>query len=191
MTAITIGDVADDVGAVHCCACLVPISFVGQADSRSTLGGRSIMTEGAMLRDYFGEIVDGRLARRRFVFLWLFLLALFIGFGALIGVSIGIAEHLVGGDLKTAQQMLREKLAVPAVLAIAIFLLAFVFAKLNIIAKRARDAGLPGWITAIVIAGLIGTASQLANSAATSGGVGMLLLIVLAFVPANQFRKSL
>ena len=148
------------------------------------------MTGSSMLRDYFGEIGEGRLERRRFVFLWLLLLALFIGFGALIGLSIGIAEHLAGGDLRTAQQMLRENLAVPAVLAIAIFVLAFVFAKLNIIAKRARDTGLPGWITAIVIAGLIGTTSQLADAAATSGGVGMLLLIVLAFVPTNQFRKS-
>jgi len=141
-----------------------------------------------MLGEYFGEISDGRLNTRRFILLWLVLVAVFVVFALLIGTSIGIAEHLIGGDLENAQAILRENLAIPAIIAIAVFFLLFAFAKLNIIAKRARDTGLPGWLSAIIIAGLTGASSQLAGGV-SSGGVGLLLLVILTFIPTNTFRR--
>ena len=143
-----------------------------------------------IIRNYFGEIIEGRLTSKCFVGLWLLLAVIFVGFGIFVGLSIGIAEHIVGGDLKTAQQLLREKLAIPTVLILAIFFLAFAFANLNIIAKRARDTGLPGWITAIVVAGLAGSVSQFTDTAVTSGGIGVILIILLALIPTDQFRTK-
>lgn len=142
-----------------------------------------------MLGDYFGEIGCGRLNTRRFLLLWLVLVAVFVLFGILIGASLGIAEHIIGGDLRSAQTMLRERFALPAILAVAAFFIFFAFAKLNIIAKRARDTGLPGWLTAIIIAGLIGGSSQVVDHS-SAGGIGFLLIIVLAFIPTNAFRKT-
>jgi uncharacterized membrane protein YhaH (DUF805 family) len=92
-----------------------------------------------MFGDYFGSVTSGRLQTRRFVVLWLALIIAFIAIGLLIGVSIGIAERAIGGDLATAQKLLTEKLGTPAIVAVFLIFVLFLFAKLNIIAKRARD----------------------------------------------------
>lgn len=141
-----------------------------------------------MIANYFGNLGDGKLARLRFFGLWALLIFLFIVFGMMIVMSIGIAEHMVGGDLTSAQNFLREKLALPALVGIAIAALLFTFVNLNIMAKRARDIGLPGWLTAIVIAGLSGGASQVAGPSA-SGSVGGLLFLVLTLLPSNIFKR--
>jgi len=142
-----------------------------------------------MLRDYFGDVRVGRLKTPRFVVLWVMLVVFFVLVSLLVGASIGIAEHIVGGDLATAQASLRQQLAMPAIIAVAIGFVLLVFAKLNIVAKRARDIGLPGWLTAIVIAGLVGGTSQMAPGV-SAGGLGMLLLIVLAFIPTDALRRG-
>ena len=141
-----------------------------------------------MLTDYFGEITTGKLRRLRFVGLWVLLMVAFLAFGLLIGASIGVAEHLIGGDLAIAQNILRKNLALPAILVVIAAALVFLFANLNLIAKRARDVGLPGWVTAIVIAGLSGSASQILGSNA-SGGIGGFLLIILALLPSDMIKR--
>jgi uncharacterized membrane protein YhaH (DUF805 family) len=141
-----------------------------------------------MFGDYLGSVMSGRLRTQRFIMLWLGLMIAFVAIGMLIGVSIGIAERAIGGDLATAQKLLAEKLGIPAIVAVLVIFVLFGFAKLNIIAKRARDIGLPGWLTAIILAGLIGGGTQ-AMGAKTAGGVGMLLLIVLAFVPTDTWAR--
>ena len=142
-----------------------------------------------MFGDYLGSVMSGRLRTQRFIMLWLGLMIAFVAIGMLIGVSIGIAERAIGGDLATAQKLLAEKLGIPAIVAVLVIFVLFGFAKLNIIAKRARDIGLPGWLTAIVLAGLIGGSTQ-AVGAGTAGGFGMLLLIVLAFVPTDAWARA-
>lgn len=142
-----------------------------------------------MVDDYFGSVMSGRLQTQRFIILWLALMITFVVLGMLIGVSIGIAERLIGGDFATAQKLLAEKLGIPAIVAVFAIFVLFGFAKLNIIAKRARDIGLPGWLTAIVLAGLIGGSTQ-AVGPGSAGGLGMLLLIVLAFVPTNALARA-
>ena len=142
-----------------------------------------------MVDDYFGSVTSGRLQTQRFIILWLALMIAFVVLGMLIVVSIGIAERLIGGDLATAQKLLAEKLGIPAIVAVFAISVLFGFAKLNIIAKRARDIGLPGWLTAIVLAGLIGGSTQAAGPG-LAGGLGMLLLIVLTFVPTNALARA-
>lgn len=142
-----------------------------------------------MFKDYLGDVRAGRLKTSRFVVLWVMLVVLFVLVGLLLGASIGIAEHLLGGDLATAQASLRQQLAMPAIIAVVLGFVLLAFAKLNIVAKRARDIGLPGWLTAIIVAGLVGGTSQL-TAGAPAGGLGMLLLIVLAFIPTDAFRRA-
>lgn len=140
-----------------------------------------------MITDYFGAIANGRLGPMRFIMLWFLLVALFVVMGLLIGAAIGAAEHMVGGDLKSAQKTIREALSIPAIVAFGLFCLLMMFAKLNIVAKRARDIGLPGWLSAFVLAGLIGGASQFADQQMV-GGAGIVILLALAFVPSGAIR---
>jgi len=142
-----------------------------------------------MLEDYFAEIGSGRLKTSRFIALWLLLIGILISFALLLGASLGIAERLVGGDIAEAQETLRRALPIPAVIGIVLFFVLFAFAKLNIIAKRARDIGLPGWLTAIIIATLSGAAA-LATKIGAAGGTGLLLLLILAFVPSDALRRA-
>ena len=87
-----------------------------------------------------------------------------------------------------AQAHLRKNFSLPVIIIVAAFAILALLAKLNIIAKRARDIGLPGWITAIIIAGLVGMVSQYQQSTA-SGGLGFFILIVLALIPSNALRR--
>jgi uncharacterized membrane protein YhaH (DUF805 family) len=141
-----------------------------------------------LVKDYWGSFSSGRLGRKRFIGLWVLLIVTVILLGLVVGVGIGIAENLVGGNLTEAQDTLRQRFSVPAVIGIALAGLLFLVAKLNIIAKRARDIGLPGWITTIVIAGLVGVVSQ-GSEPTMGGGLGMLILIVLALIPTNALKR--
>ena len=141
-----------------------------------------------MINDYWGDFANGRLERKRFIVLWIVLVFAFIAFGLAIGASIGLAEKMVGGNLAEAQTQLRENFSLPVVIIVAAIAILALVAKLNIIAKRARDIGLPGWITAIVIAGLFGMVSQYDQSERI-GGLGLFVLIVLALIPTNAFRR--
>ena len=57
------------------------------------------------------------------------------------------------------------------------------------IAKRARDIGLPGWLAAIVTAALTGGA-QKATGHAGGSGIGGLLVLILAFLPTDMLRRG-
>jgi len=142
-----------------------------------------------MLRDYFGDFANGRLKSIAFLVRWLVLLAIVFGVLIGIGAAIGVTERLAGGDIATLQRELAQSLGGPFAIAMLVFMGLVLIANLNIIAKRARDVGLPGWVTAIVIAGLSGTASQAGGHIAT-GSVGLMLLIVLTFLPTDMLRSS-
>lgn len=141
-----------------------------------------------MFNDYFGGLSNGRLASIPFLLRWLILLALFIGVFVGLGAAIGLTERIVGGDLAALQRDLAASLGGPLAIVLLVALLVFVFANLNITAKRARDIGLPGWLTAIVIAMLSGGISQ-ATGQPETGGLGFLLLLILTFLPTDMMRR--
>ena len=142
-----------------------------------------------MFNDYLFEVSDGRLKTVPFLVRWLILLAVFFGLAIGLGAAIGVTERLIGGDIDSLRQSLTSNLGGPVAILVLVGFFAFAFANLNIIAKRARDVGLPGWLTAVVIAALSGGASQVTGQAAT-GGIGPLLLLVLAFLPTNMMRRK-
>lgn len=142
-----------------------------------------------MFRDYFLEIFDGRLGPMPFITRWLVLIVLMFGLVIGAAAAIGLTERLVGGDLQALQQELLSSLGGPFAIMVLVAFLAFAFAHLNIIAKRARDVGLPGWITAILIAALSGGVTQ-ATGEATTSGLGLMLLIILALLPKDMLRKG-
>ena len=104
-----------------------------------------------MFRAYFGDFTTGRLTRLPFLGYLLLLSVLFILYGLGIAFGLGVAEHLLRGDLSAAQGYLREHLGLPVITLLGPFLLAFGLAKWNLVAKRIRDMGLPGWRVLLVI----------------------------------------
>lgn len=142
-----------------------------------------------MIKDYWGEFANGRLAGKRFFILWIILIIAIVVFGLVVGASIGLAEKLIGGNIAEAQAHLRENFSLPAIVIVAVIGILALVAKLNIIAKRARDIGLPGWISAVVIAGLVGGATQYSHST-TGGGLGMMILIILALIPTDAIKRG-
>ncbi len=141
-----------------------------------------------MFADYFTGLSDGRLRSGPFIIRWLILLAVFFGIAIGIGAAIGGIERIMGGSVAALRTILAENLGGPVAVLVLLMILVFVFAHLNITAKRARDVGLPGWLTAIVIGALSGGATQIAADG--MGGLGLLLVIILAFLPTDMLRNS-
>lgn len=110
-----------------------------------------------MIRALFGDCLSGRLGRLSYLGYSLCIsLSLFV-FMLLTVLLIGVAEHLIGGNLSQAQDQIRLWFSWPYLLIFGVFMAAIVFSGLNITAKRLRDIGLPGWsvIFAVILAELL------------------------------------
>jgi uncharacterized membrane protein YhaH (DUF805 family) len=138
-----------------------------------------------VLKDYLGELANGRLTPVRFVVLWVVLVVAFLAVMLGMGAAIGITERIIGGDIATTQEVIRQKFGLPALIVLLILGVAFIFAHLNILAKRARDIGLPGWLVAILVAALLGASSQSAT-----GIGGLIAVLLLAVLPTDMLARK-
>jgi uncharacterized membrane protein YhaH (DUF805 family) len=142
-----------------------------------------------MINALFGDVKTGRLMRLQYLGYSLLLSLLMFGFGLAIVLAIGAGEHIIGGDLQQAQDKLREIFTLPLIIVFAVVIPLFVFIGLNIMAKRIRDIGLPGWWTMLVIIVLEGVASF-----AVSDGAGSVLhslvWFTLLLIPTDTFKKQ-
>lgn len=145
--------------------------------------------EAKMIKILFGEIKTGRL--KRFAFLAYSLILQLIVFGTFLAivVAIGAGEHLIGGDLRQAQEILREWFSAPFFFIFGLFMTLIGFAGLNLTVKRIRDTGLPGWwvLVAIFIVEII---VAIFMTQKTSANLHILLTIILLFIPSNTFIKK-
>jgi uncharacterized membrane protein YhaH (DUF805 family) len=141
-----------------------------------------------MIKTFFGDIADGRLARLPYLGHWVLLslavLILLLG----IGAAIGIGEQLIGGDLQQAQAKLREWLTLPFFVLFGLVVAVLFFAGANLTAKRIRDIGLPGWWSVLAIALLVGLVSGVVSKQAGSG-VQLAIWLALVLVPTNVLAK--
>lgn len=141
-----------------------------------------------MLSIYFGELRTGRL--RRLAYLgW----ALALGvLGAVvvvgIGFTIGAAEQAVGGNVAQVQALLLQRYGLLSVIGAFAVVIGLGFANLNIIAKRLRDMGLPGWWGVLGIAVLGILTGQLPELGANVASAAVWLSLLL--VPTNTFAGT-
>ena len=142
-----------------------------------------------MIRVLFGEVREGRLLRLPYLGYSLLLLLVFLGSVAAIVLAVGAGEHLMGGDLQQAQHRLGAWLSLPVLAVFGVLGAAMIFSGLNIMAKRIRDVGLPGWwgVLAIVVASgfVSGAVSEQAGS-----GLQTLAWIALLLVPSDSFSRG-
>ena len=142
-----------------------------------------------MLKIFFADVFDGRLRRLPFLGYSLLLLLLFGLVMMGIGASIGVAEQLVGGELQQAQALLRERFGVLAILLVMLLAAMVLFASANMMAKRFRDMGLPGWTVVLACVVIGAVLSHYVSIEAASGFNGLswlLLLLVPGRAPAVE-----
>ena len=142
-----------------------------------------------MFKVLFGDINNGRLTRLPYLGYSLLLVALMMGFGFAVVLAIGAGEHVIGGDLQQAQDKLREWFTMPAMIIFALMSVLFVFGAANIMAKRIRDTGLPGWWLVLVIVVLTGIVSYVISEEASSG-LHTLIWVLLLLIPTHAFNRQ-
>lgn len=138
-----------------------------------------------ILPTLFAELASGRLARLPFILYVTGLHFSLMLFMLWVGFSAGLAEHAASGDLAAAEQALSDWMSLPTLTFSAVFLLAVTFANFNLLAKRIRDMGLPGWralLIYVILRTLVGTIAGLA--------MDLLLMILLCFVTTDALSRE-
>jgi uncharacterized membrane protein YhaH (DUF805 family) len=133
----------------------------------------------------FAELTSGRLGRLPFVLYVTGLHLSLLLFMLWVGISAGLAEHAASGDLAAARQALSDWMSLPTLTLSAVFLLAATFANFNLLAKRIRDMGLPGWISLLVYVILRALAGTM-----TGLGLDLLLMILLCAVTTDALKRE-
>ena len=142
-----------------------------------------------MLTTLFGDAATGRLARLPYLGYWFLLGLLGVAIAIGIGASVGVAEHAIGGDIQQAQAQLRAHLGLPAIIFIFAVGVLLLFGNLNLMAKRIRDMGLPGWwvvLGFVVLNAIISTGI----SERASGGLYFLFWLALLLIPTDMFARK-
>ena len=142
-----------------------------------------------MIKALFGDVKTGRLMRLPYLGYSVLLSLLMIGFGFAVVAAIGAGEHIIGGDLQQAQDQLREMFTLPVMLVMAVVMPLFVFIGANIMAKRIRDIGLPGWWMVLAIFIISGVVSYMISNEVSSA-LNTLIWVVLVLVPSNALAKG-
>jgi len=104
-----------------------------------------------ILKLYFGGFKSERLHRLPYLSYAALLGVVLLAFVFVSVLTIVGIEKTIGGNLAETQQLVTRYLGLPFVIALMILVLTLFIAGLNITAKRARDIGLPGWISVMVV----------------------------------------
>lgn len=142
-----------------------------------------------MLKIYFGDLKSGKIVRLPYLGYSLLLTAIIFVFALGVVFAIGAAEHLIGGDIQQAQELLRQRFGILTVFVFVIFGAAVFFASINLMAKRLRDIGLPGWWSVLTIAVFQAVISSFVSQEA-AGGLHTLIWLALLFIPSNTLGHS-
>ena len=142
-----------------------------------------------MIKALLGNVKTGRLMRLQYLGYSLLVYLLMFGFVFVVILAIGAGEHIIGGDLQHAQDKLREMFTLPAMIVFAVIMPLFLFMVANIMAKRIRDIGLPGWWSVLAIIVITGIVSYMVSNE-VSNGLSTLIWVVLLLVPSNSQAKG-
>jgi len=141
-----------------------------------------------MFSTLFGQIADGRLARRSFSLITLLLLLLILAVLAAMAVAIGVGRQLGGSEISATEEQIAQLLGVPVALFGLTLTAVLVYGALNVSAKRLRDFGLPGWSSVALLA-LLELGVGLLLGAPVAGWLYAALLASLAALPSNRIAR--
>jgi uncharacterized membrane protein YhaH (DUF805 family) len=140
-----------------------------------------------MFRALWGDILQGRLRRLPFL-VWLLVVwasAAVVVF--VVGAGIAAVEQMAGGQSLHRQLALDESLGPVGFGVLSLIVALLMMGMLNLMAKRARDMGLPapwllvlGWL---LVSGLLSSG----GGALLGGLLSLIVLLALSFVPTGAF----
>ena len=147
---------------------------------------------------FFGRVQTGRLARLQYlgysILLNLVLFAIMLG-----GIMLVGGTERLSGDPAAMQAWFAEHLGIAGMFVIMVIFFVFMFASLNMTAKRLRDMGLPGWlgvlgifVISLIVSTLFGGGAQpppgeVATVNPVAMGVQFAILLFLLLVPSDTF----
>jgi len=133
----------------------------------------------------FLDVSNGRIGRLSFLGHSLLLMLLFLIVGLAIAVAFGVTGHMLNADLHAASTTVMAAAGVPFIILMVALIVAFLFASLNLTAKRVRDIGLPGWSVTIGYVIAVGLIAQLWSQNATHT-LDTLAFLALLLVPGGM-----
>ncbi|WP_404382422.1 DUF805 domain-containing protein [Caenispirillum salinarum] len=141
-----------------------------------------------ILHTLFGNLRHGTLHRAPFFWhiagLWA------VGGAAVMAIVVGLGlnQPTEGMTPEQADQAVRDALG-PVVRTVLVLVAAvFLLAQVNMIAKRLRDTGLPGWLTLVAVVAVTGLVSGFISPAA-GGLVNIVFWLALLFTPPRAFAR--
>ena len=141
-----------------------------------------------MFRRIFGEITGARLSRLPYFGYTVLLTAVLVVVVFAIVASIAGLENMSQGNITAIEKRFAERTGGPFVIAFMLFMLALLFAHFNLMAKRLRDIGFPGWPGVLVIfLGIAALSAVIGEEYA--GTINTLVWLVLVLIPGNAFAN--
>jgi uncharacterized membrane protein YhaH (DUF805 family) len=138
-----------------------------------------------MFKALWGNIQSGCLGRLPFLGWYLVIVLLAVVLSFVVGAVIGAAERMAGGEPLEARVALGASLGPGGLLVLSAVFALLLLAQLNIMAKRARDMGLPGpWLLVLGWLLLSGFLSS-AGGVVLGGLLSLLVLLALLLVPTG------
>jgi len=142
-----------------------------------------------MINTLFKDIKNGRLLRLQYLGYSILICLIVIIFLASLVFAIGLGEHLLSGNFQEVQNQIQEWFTLPFLIIFVLFIVVLLFMSANIMSKRIRDIGLPGWwsILVIIIASMI---LSILVSEQASQVMHSVIWILLILVPTNALTKK-
>ncbi len=141
-----------------------------------------------MFRRIFGEITGARLSRLPYFGYTVLLTAVLVVVVFAIVASIAGLENMSQGNITAIEKRFAERTGGPFVIAFMLFMLGLLFAHFNLMAKRLRDIGFPGWPGVLVIfVGIAALSAVIGEEYA--GTINTLVWLVLVLIPGNAFAN--
>ncbi len=141
-----------------------------------------------LAKGLFGDIKNGRLKPLAFLLYSLLIVVLIVILITTIVFSVGVSAQLMGGDVDEAIKKLGAWFDSSTIIMNGLVSAVFIFAQLNIAAKRIRDIGLPGWWVVLSI-GLLTLIFSNAVSTETASGLNAAAWLALFMVPSGVLES--
>ncbi len=137
-----------------------------------------------MFGKIFAELTGARMARLPYFAYTLLLTVTLVVVVFAIVTGIAGFENLRDGNITAIEKRFAEDAGGTLLIAFILFLLTLMFAHFNLMAKRLRDIGFPGWPG--VLAVFVGTAVVTAVIGDNyAGTINTLVWLVLVLIPGN------
>lgn len=142
-----------------------------------------------IFRTLFGDITSGTVHRVRFFWSILSLVLVALAGVIAVGTLFGLDVDMTGLTAVERQAAVTEALGLIGLVLLVGVGVVVLFAQLNLMAKRVRDTGLPGWTVLAAVILLTAAVSGFVSQN-VAGLVNLAFWLALLFTPPGVFRRK-